>query len=95
VITSPEGTWDDEDDDFTTYTHVKPLVPKCKIPKMDYKVTFFHGWYLKECALDIEFLKAKPPNKHFNCDPFDLHVSFEDIHNSYSFQRLDATLITI
>jgi hypothetical protein len=28
VITSPEGTWDDEDDDFTTYTHGKPLVPK-------------------------------------------------------------------
>jgi hypothetical protein len=47
VITSPEGTWDDEDDDFTTYTHGKPLVPKCKLAKMDYKVKFFHGWYLK------------------------------------------------
>jgi hypothetical protein len=27
VITSPEVTWDDENDDFTIYTHGKPLVP--------------------------------------------------------------------
>jgi hypothetical protein len=31
----------------------------------------------------------------FNYDPFDLHVSFEDIHGRYHFQRMDATLITI
>jgi hypothetical protein len=50
VITSAEGTWDDEDDDFTTYTHGKLLVPKCMIAKMDYKVKFFHRWYLKAYA---------------------------------------------
>jgi hypothetical protein len=95
VITSPEGTWDDEDDDFTTYTHGKPLVPKCKIAKMDYKVKFFHGWYLKACSLGIEFLRAKVPKELFNYDLFVLHVPFEDIHAPYHFQRLDATLITI
>jgi hypothetical protein len=61
VITSPEGTWDDEDDDFTIDTHGKPLVPKCKISEMDYKVKFFHGWYLQACVVGIEFLRAKVP----------------------------------
>jgi hypothetical protein len=95
VITSPEGTWDDEDDNFTTYTHGKLVVPKCKITKMDYKVKFFYVWYLKACALDIEFLRAKVLKELFDCDPFDLHVLFEDIHTLYHFQRLDTTLITI
>jgi hypothetical protein len=94
VIASPQGIWDDQDDDFTTYTHGKQLVPKCKIAKMDYKDKFFQGWYLKACALGIEFLRAKVPKELFNCDPFDLHVPFDDIHTLYCFQRLDATLIT-
>jgi hypothetical protein len=61
---------------------------------MDYKDKFFQGWYLKACALGIEFLRAKVPKELFNCDPFDLHVPFDDIHTLYCFQRLDATLIT-
>jgi hypothetical protein len=44
VITSPARTWDDEDDDFTRYTHGKLVVPKCKISKMDSMVKFFQGW---------------------------------------------------
>jgi hypothetical protein len=62
---------------------------------MDYKEKLFHGWYTKACDLDIEFLRAKVPKELFNCDPFVLHVSFEDIHALYHFQRLDTTLITI
>jgi hypothetical protein len=62
---------------------------------MDYKVKFFHGWYLKACSLGIEFLRAKVPKELFNYDLFVLHVPFEDIHAPYHFQRLDATLITI
>jgi hypothetical protein len=73
---------------------MKQLIPKCKIAKMDYKDKFFQGWYLKACALGIEFLRAKVPKELFNCDPFDLHVPFDDIHTLYCFQRLDATLIT-
>jgi hypothetical protein len=95
VITSPEGTWDDEDDDLTTYAHGEPLIPKCKITKMNYKVKFFHRWYLKACAFGIELLIATVSKELFNGDPFLLHVSLEDIHTLYRFQRLDTTLITI
>jgi hypothetical protein len=61
VVLQPEGTWDYEDDDFTTYTHGKPLLLKCKIARRDFWVKSFHGWYLKACALGIEFIQAKVP----------------------------------
>jgi hypothetical protein len=34
VITSPEGTWDDEDDDFTTYTHGSHLYQNVRSQKL-------------------------------------------------------------
>jgi hypothetical protein len=78
-------TLDYEDDDFTTYAHGKPLLPKCKIGERDFLVKTFDGWYLKACALGIEFIQAKVPRELFNCGPFDLYVSFEDMHSLCHF----------
>jgi hypothetical protein len=58
VVLQPEGTWDYEDGNFTTYTHGKPLLPKCKITERVFLVKSFQGWYLKACALGIEFIQA-------------------------------------
>jgi hypothetical protein len=74
VVLQREGTWDYEDDDFITYTHGKPLLPKCKIAERDFWVKIFQGWYMKAHALAIEFIQAKVPRELFNSDPFNLHM---------------------
>jgi hypothetical protein len=58
-------------------------------------VRAFHGWYMKACSRGIQFIQAKVPQKHFNCDPYNLPMLFEDIHTLYRFKRMTTTLITI
>jgi hypothetical protein len=90
-----EGSWDYEYNDFPNYSHGMTLLPRHKITESDWILGSFHGWYMKACSRGIQFIQDKVPREHFNCEPFDLHVSFEDMHALYHFDRMDATMLTI